>query len=114
SPFRSRGPAGSERVGVLGRVAPTMGGRPAVRAARDAPGEREAAAECCARARALAVRLALRGVTAAVEAFATPLGVEPAAATDAPPRQVVRHEGDHWTIEYGGAGASLRPLHGDP
>src|SRR5262249_60229174 len=99
---------------VVGWGAQPLGDRAGVLAARAAPGERGAAAECCARARALAVRLDLRGVPAAVEALATHLGVEPAAATDAPPRQVVRHEGDHWTIEYGGAGASLRPLHGDP
>src|SRR5262249_57738575 len=86
--------------------------RAAVRGAREAPGDGEAAGECCARARALAVRLDLRGVTAAVEALATLLGVEPAAATDAPPRQVVRHEGDHWTIEYGGRAFHLRDSKG--
>jgi tetratricopeptide (TPR) repeat protein len=102
----------TERMGALSWVAQTLSDRAAVLAARDAPGDREAAAECCARARALAVRLDLRGVTAAVEALATPLGVEPAAATDAPPRQVVRHEGDHWTIEYGGRAFHLRDSKG--
>src|SRR5262249_4925245 len=94
----------TERMGALGWVAQTLSDRAAVLAARDAPGDREAAAGCCARARALAARLDLRGVTAAVEALATPLGVELATATDVPPRQVLRHEGGHWTIEYGGAG----------
>jgi hypothetical protein len=102
----------TERLGALGWVAQTLSDRAAVLAERDAPGDREAAAACCARARALAVRLDLRGLTAAVEALAMPLGAEPAPEPDATARQVLRHEGDHWTVEYGGRAFHLRDSKG--
>jgi tetratricopeptide (TPR) repeat protein len=88
---------GNERMGALAWVAQTLSDRAAVLLAREARGDREAASACVARARALAARLDLRGVTAAVEALAERLGGEPDAVEDAASRQVLRHEGDHWT-----------------
>ena len=103
---------GNERMGALAWVAQTLSDRAAVLLARDARGDREAAAACVARARALAARLDLRGVTTAVEALAERLGGELDAPEDAASRQVLRHEGDHWTVEYGGRALHLRDSKG--
>jgi tetratricopeptide (TPR) repeat protein len=102
----------NERLGALAWIARTLSDRAGVLMARGAAGDHETAATCIARARALAVRLDLRGVTAAVERLAARLGAEPAATEDAPHRQVLRHEGDHWTVEYAGRSLHLRDSKG--
>jgi tetratricopeptide (TPR) repeat protein len=106
-----RAEALNERMGALAWVAQTVADRAAVLAARDGPGDRETAHACMGRARALATRLDLRRVVTCVEALATRLGDE-AAAGPSRARQLLRHEGDHWTVEFAGRALRVRDAKG--
>jgi tetratricopeptide (TPR) repeat protein len=106
-----RAEALNERMGALAWVAQTAIDRAAVLVARDGPRDREAARASLARARALATRLDLRRVLTCVETIATRLGDEEA---EIPPveRQLLRHEGDHWTVEFAGRALRVRDAKG--
>jgi hypothetical protein len=106
-----RSDALSGRLGALAWVAQTTADRAAVLAARAAPGDREAARACLARVRVLASRLGLQRVAQSADALAGRLGDDGAAAS-AQPRQVLRHEGDHWTVEFAGRAIRVRDSKG--
>lgn len=107
-----RAEALNERMGALAWVAQTVTDRAAVLIARDGPGDREAARECLARVRGLATRLDLRRVADTIEKLAARLGEEGPARAAGGTRQVLRHEGDHWTVEFGGRACRLRDSKG--
>jgi hypothetical protein len=65
-----------------------------------------------AQARALATRLDLHGVATSAEALAARLGTEVEAADETMPRQVLRQERDHWTLEYQGREFHVRDSKG--
>ena len=100
------------QLGALAWAAQTTADRAAVLVARDAPGDREAARACLTRARVLATRLGLQRVAQSADALAGRLGEEGAAASPTRPRQVLRHEGDHWTVEFVGRAVRVRDSKG--
>jgi tetratricopeptide (TPR) repeat protein len=102
----------NERVGALAWVAQTTADRAALLSARELPGDREAARASLARARVLSKRLGLQRVAQSADALADRLGDEGAVPSPAPPRQVLRHEGDHWTIEFAGRAIRVRDSKG--
>ncbi len=102
----------NERFGGLAWVAQTAADRAAVLVARDRAGDREAAGACVARARVLATRLELPPVLAAAETLAARLAGAGDASAPARSRQVLRHEGDHWTLEFDGRACRLRDSKG--
>jgi tetratricopeptide (TPR) repeat protein len=100
------------RLGALAWVAVTTANRAAILAARDGPGDREAARACIARARVLATRLGLRRLAESADTLAARLGDEGTAAAPPRPRQLLRHEGDHWTVEFAGRAVRVRDSKG--
>jgi tetratricopeptide (TPR) repeat protein len=104
--------AQNERLGALGWVAQTAADRARVLAARAGPGDREAARACVARARVLAHRLELRRVAESVDALAGRLDDGGAGPSPGHSGQVLRHEGDHWTVEFAGRALRVRDSKG--
>src|SRR5262249_51809759 len=101
----------NERMGALAWVAQTVVDRASVLVARDGAGDRDAAGECITQARALALRLDMRGVAATAEELERRIGTRIESRAGAP-RQVLRREGDHWTVEYEGRAFHLRDSKG--
>src|SRR5262249_55092918 len=71
-----------------------------------------AARAALARTRVLAKRLGMQRVARSADALAERLGDEVASESPAQPRQVLRHEGDHWTIEFAGRAVRVRDSKG--
>src|SRR5262249_18762099 len=101
----------NERMGALAWVAQTVVDRASVLVARDGAGDRDAAGECITQARALALRLDMRGVAATAEELERRICTRIELRAGAP-RQVLRREGDHWTVEYEGRAFHLRDSKG--
>ncbi len=102
----------SGRLGALAWMAQTTADRATVLAARDGAGDREAARACLARARVLAKRLGMQRIAQSADALAGRLDDRGASAPPAPSGQVLRHEGDHWTVEFAGRAVRVRDSKG--